>query len=182
MLTGVWKLDHSKSTSSKEFLEMLDRPSWQVKVADYTTETLRILNYVKHGKQLVVKNVKIRLKSRVLAALFFAVPFTKLDYSHRLRADGEHQHHENDEKQFGNCTSITTAQNDGFTIRWCLSTSEILAVHKLITKNQLHVELTITKDGKSVTICKVYNRSNFQPADKIEIPQLPHFKWLQGYI
>jgi hypothetical protein len=185
MLTGFWKLNPKKSTSQREVLKLMGRPSWQLSAIDKANENFCILHFQRKINDKIVnyfeKFVVIYLDSTVLKLLSTILPgnIDQVKYHHKLFVNGKKQEHENDEKQFGKCSSLTTWErhnnNEGFTIRWYIRRG-ILKVFHFINKNdELQVELEMTNaTGETAKAVKIYERHEM-PKDRQEyINHLPN--------
>lgn len=181
MLTGVWELDLTQSTPQGALLALMGRPAWQISVIDDASERFRLLHYrSEKNVHFIHKDVHIHLKSSALQILdklfgsFRKVPFSEVRYSHWLYANGVEKHHEDDQKRFGPCESVTSWETDGpntLTIRWKLSRG-ILHVSHSVIDDKLKVVMTFRekkradgKESKTETATKIYNRRPLEKAD-----------------
>lgn len=190
-LTGYWVLDLSKTSSQKEFLKALGRKPWEISVIDKANENFGLFHFVKKVEttdlHFFEKFVLIYLDSVVLRTLTKmsnavsnaihtdAIEFDKVKYSHRLTANRKEVTHDDDEKRFGPCSSVTSwdsqivdnKSRDGFTIRWRIPGKGLLTVFHFVNDlDELQVEMKLVHPSGSVhTTRKIYRRSQSFPAD-----------------
>lgn len=183
MFTGVWELDHSKSTSQKNMLKLMGRPNWQIEVIDKAKERFRFIHYRSAAKvNLLHKSVHIHLDSKVLDWIhkLFRIPFNKVKYEHWITADQKPHHHEPDEKQFGTCESISSWEDDCSTlvIRWYLLPNRgLLTVrHSVDANDQLVVKLKFQHQNRTEESTKVYQRQPLSAEDEKFIDEHPKKK------
>jgi len=182
-LTGEWKLNKSKCTPQKDVLKLMGRKNWEISVIDKADENFGILHFekkIEDGKSIhyFEKFVTIYLDSSVLKflAAIFPIDIDRVKYSHKLIANNKEKQHENDEKQFGPCSSRTTWEknhdgHEGFTIRWYLPKRGILKVFHFINENnelQVELEMTTNKNGHNETskAIKIYEKQE-TPKERI---------------
>lgn len=171
-LTGEWTLDQKRSDSQKSVLQAMGRPPWQSKIIDQTTETFRIVALRKrHNCQYVYQTLidaDIELQSTFLSVLSVVYDLRHVHFRHKL-LNGQSQDHENDEKGFGRCRSITTwyeqhpeYKNRGFNIQWIFQNGNHMNVfHTLDDRNTLKLYWkyqTQTGRSKVFRAVKVYKR------------------------
>jgi hypothetical protein len=186
-LTGKWKLNKDKCTSQRDVLKLMNRKFWEVSAIDKADEDFEILHFLKKmedGKTIhyLEKFVVIYLDSSVLKILsaIFPIDIDKVKYSHKLVANNKEKKHDNDEKQFGPCSSRTTWEknhenHEGFTIRWYLKMGILKVFHFVNNNNELQVELEMTKpNGESAKAIKIYERQKQDQERLHYIEKLPY--------
>jgi len=174
--TGHWKLDHELSQSKKDLMRAMGRPDWQINLVDTADEDFCLLHFCRHlpkgDLHYFDKRVEIYINHGVINFLSAVVPFMEFDrvrYSHELMANGKIVHHEDDEKRFGPCESVTTWDNDeqSFAIRWYIRKG-ILRVNHRVDGDLLRVNMKFTdKDSGAETLAdKVYKRVPWSKEEK----------------
>ena len=183
--TGCWQLNHSKSSKQSDLLTAMERPRWQIRVGDGADERIRLLHCTKtltSDKQLHFfdKKVKIYLNSSLLNILskltFNKIPFNEVNYHHNIYCDKE-QTHQDDSKNFGQCTSRTTWNNEekSFTIRWYIKNGLLKVVHTNPSKNEFKCCITFTnKKGQVTKAEKVYDRIQMLSEDNVYMQNIEH--------
>jgi len=181
MLTGLWELDLDQTTTQAPVLRLMGRPNWQISVIDKAKERFRLIHYKSDkGVHFVHKHVHLHLDSVILAWLsklaFGKIPFDQVTYSHWLYANNAEKNHDDDEKRFGPCQSVTSWEEDGprtLTIRWKLPRGLLHVTHQVTDKDHLKVELTFTEKKRPghdkpqiATATKIYRRLPFTKADE----------------
>lgn len=170
-LTGTWKLNLSKSTSQTDLLKAMGRPPWQIWVIDKANEDFNLCHFKRPSKSgldlhYFEKHVVIYLDSKILKVMssLFRVDTDKVRYQHRLVANNKSVEHKDDEKQFGDCSSITSWDNDTFIIRWHLKRGLLKVSHTVNDHDELVVTMEITGlHGKVTSATKVYDRAAQRP-------------------
>jgi len=184
-LTGKWKLNLEKCTSQTDLLKAMGRPPWQIWVIDKANEDFNLCHFKRPSKSgldlhYFEKHVVIYLDSSILKVLssLFRVDTDKVRYQHKLVANNKPAHHADDEKQFGECSSITSwDDNDsGFTIRWHLKRGLLKVSHHVNADDQLVVTMDLTgAHGKVTSATKVYDRASAKP----DVIDPKHIEFLQ---
>ncbi len=167
-LTGNWKLNLAKSTSQKELLVAMGKPSWVIRYIDQAEEDFVLFHFCKNhdGKPVhyFEKFVKIYLNSTLLqiVSALFDLEYDKVSYSHKLVANNKEKHHEDDEKRFGKCISRTTWEPMGnrqcFVIRWYLNVGLLKSTHWVNDQDELNMEMELTSGDKVTKATKVFDR------------------------
>lgn len=186
-LTGFWKLNKKKCTPQRDVLKIMGRRSWELSAIDQADENFCILHFQKKmedGKIInyLEKFVVIYLDSSILKLLaaIFPVDVDKVQYSHKLVANNKEKKHDEDEKQFGPCSSRTTWEknhegHEGFTIRWYIRRGILKVFHFINKNNELQVELEMTNaKGEVGKAIKIYDRQVMPKDRQIYIDTLPY--------
>jgi hypothetical protein len=189
--TSLWKLNLSLSTSQRNLLINMERPSWQIDVIDNAFEDFRLVHYYDKEKKLHYfdKKVTIYLDSLFIKAISFItrIEFDKVKYSHRLIANQKTKSHEPDEKKFGECKSITSWEDkyeidnkvvSGFTIRWILKNGILKVFHFINEQNKLEVRMDFYNSKTNITSSakKVYDRHDIPDDELKELKNSQHYK------
>lgn len=159
-LTGLWKLNLKKSSSQTELLKAMGRPTWQIWVIDKANEDFQLHHFIKNNIHFFEKHVVIYLDSIILKALstMFNVDKDKVKYRHMLLANKQPVKHKDDEKQFGDCESISSYENSVFTIRWYLRRGLLKVDHFINPRHELEVHMSMTTLKQTVEAVKIYDR------------------------
>lgn len=147
--TGEWILDQKQSDSQCKVLKAMGRPQWQSKIIDKTSEVFRIVALRKRQNcQYVYQTLidaDIELQGNIINWLSVIYDLRHVHFVHEMQSNGTPQDHENDEKGFGPCRSITTWYQEhpeyktrGFNINWIFQNGDHLDVyHTLENRNKL---------------------------------------------
>ena len=184
--TGYWKLSHDKSSSQKELLKAMGRSKFQIYMIDSAEENFRLYHFAKGNQHVLEKDVTIFIQGNLvkIASTLFNTDLTRIHYSHKLKANGKEKMHADDEKQFGDCKSVTLwdskSDPENFTIRWYVKNGIIKVKHSIVN-DCLVVDMTFTpsdKKKKIETSQKVYDRGNLTEEDLLELTKHKFFDML----
>ena len=189
-LTGLWQLDHKLCDSQEKLLTNMGRVYWQRKVIDFADEKFFLLHFQRGDLHYFLKRVDIYLAGKTFAkwTKILKLEFDKVHYAHTIKANCKEVEHKDDEKRFGDCTSVTSwgvslpgvPADAGFTIRWRLQKGVLKVQHIVTNDDILECHMTFTKpDGSSTQAVKRYRRLPFEATDKEYIAshkQRPHLR------
>ena len=191
--TGLWKINHKYSSNQRTLLKAMDKPEWQIYVINEAQEMFRLVHYTRRVGDKDIhffgKKVSIYLNSILLKALsmipLLTVKFDQVNYNHNLIANNKSYHHEDDQKQFGECTSVTTwkdpekgEEQGSFVIKWYLKNNSrcMTVTHTITSDDRLKIHIHY---GGSDTY-KVYDRVSFTEEDKKNLREKKEFKNMNG--
>lgn len=193
--TANWKLNHEKSSSQCELLRCLGRNRFQQSVIDKADEDFALFHFYDEEKKVhfFEKNVIIYLLPTIVDWLQRVMPFltielNRVEYSHQLVANGKHKAHEEDQKQFGKCTSVTTWDEScpeakgvpAFTIRWYLSNGILKVIHFVDDEDRLTMLMDFANiDGSHGEATKKFDRHEFPDHLATKLKTHKYFRFLK---
>lgn len=155
-------------------MKAMGRPGWQVNLVEKANENMLLLvcrnNCVDSKPTLsFTKHSTIYLNLSVLNffSKLFSIPFDKVTYNHDF-LPGEKQHYKNDQKQFGECSSLTIYHEtmNVWTIKWYLAHGLLKVDYISLDQNSLQVKMVLTSaNGEKTTCLKYYTREELTEQD-----------------
>ena len=163
-------------------LKALGRRDFETRFIDRTDEDFFLTHILHHNKtrtasrHVFEKVVHIYVLSSILGSWAQLIPYSSVQYQHRLVANGDAQQHENDAKGFGQCSSTSEYDevHEIFTIHWKLNGLRLDVSHTVTRADQLKAVLRVTPDGQerhTTEATKLYVRQPFTAAQEQKLEQ-----------
>jgi hypothetical protein len=204
--TGMWVLDlelteqirAAKGYNTKaDLLRQMGRNQFEISVIDKANERFRLIHMRKPGEKHVVhmfdKKVRIFLDSRLLKSVAAVTnliggvikPVDQVHY-HDILHNAGIQKHAPDQKRFGECTTLSTFDEDTqtFVIRWNLSQGLLKVSHIVSPQDKLEVVMDFygSRDPQTelplARSIKVYKRVPMEESDQKALATHKHVQYV----